>query len=595
MTRFGEQISSVSPPQQTIPLPPFWKSTGFTPASLVFDERMRWNLALIASLPGPGIEYIRPHYLLDLVGSDDTLGWNWSLLDSALDILTGFGFKLIFELMGNPGGRFSDFYDPKQLHRWKEFVGTLLDHLEDRYGQHVIDTWYFESWNEPDIGSWWHQWPDPDAFCLYWDACAAAFDCRKHSYRLGGPATCNTASPVFRRFIDHCATESNAVSGAQTVRFDFVSVHEKGALEHVEDLPPDEEAILRAEKKALDILENSGLGDSIPFMNNECDPQTGWEMHHSWRARAFYPAFMVRTLDLHLRALIADRGIDYPILSNDNAFLGGWGQRTLTVLFSDSEKEKDDRFRLILKPAAVVFGLLGLLGDSVDIGDDDGTIRTYRGEDVLVLAYNYVPRDREAVEGSRRFIVGSGREERVATNEENGYVTRVFLVEDGPESSFHIWNSVGAPTIPAADEYRRLAQAARMTSYEDWSTPDAIADPVTLDLGRYGVALVAFVTRRTTPPEQVTGLQIRRILRDSEGDLLLTWEHVPDVLSLKEYEVWIGASAEAPEERLDIDTGMCSAATMYGFRPEDDRYLFVRARNIWGDVGAFSDPRRIEK
>ena len=51
---------------------------------------------------------------------------------------------------------------------WKRLVRDLALHLIERYGRSEVETWYFETWNEPDVG-WWTQ--GEAAFLRYYDAC----------------------------------------------------------------------------------------------------------------------------------------------------------------------------------------------------------------------------------------------------------------------------------------------------------------------------------------------------------------------------------------------------------------------------------------
>ncbi len=43
---------------------------------------------------------------------------------------------------------------PKDYALWGELVRKFTEHLVERYGKQEVSTWYFEVWNEPDIGYW---------------------------------------------------------------------------------------------------------------------------------------------------------------------------------------------------------------------------------------------------------------------------------------------------------------------------------------------------------------------------------------------------------------------------------------------------------
>lgn len=51
----------------TLPLDPFWRSVGLTPAEYVLRDDEHENVALVGAVPNHGVVQIRTHYMLDLV------------------------------------------------------------------------------------------------------------------------------------------------------------------------------------------------------------------------------------------------------------------------------------------------------------------------------------------------------------------------------------------------------------------------------------------------------------------------------------------------------------------------------------------------
>ncbi|RPJ52227.1 MAG: glycosyl hydrolase, partial [Chloroflexi bacterium] len=183
-------------------LRPFWASTGFTPATLLLTGDMRQQIAYCGSIPRDGMRFARVHYLLELVhpsfDGENLAGCDWSPLDRGLDLLGQNGLAPIFELMGNPDGIFSDFNEDLQLRRWRNLVRALALHCMERYGKAEVESWYFETWNEPDIGFGWSgQWPrDETSFCNYYDACVDGLLAANPRLVIGGPGTCQTLSSL---------------------------------------------------------------------------------------------------------------------------------------------------------------------------------------------------------------------------------------------------------------------------------------------------------------------------------------------------------------------------------------------------------------
>lgn len=387
-------------------LPHFWRGTGFTPADNLLRPDYLQLLTWFGSIPHQGIEHVRIHSLLNLVAARGLEGdhpeYDWSQLEQGIDALRQRGLRPFFELMGNPSGFFSDFNDPGQLRAWRRLVGDLARRLFGRYGPEEVRRWWFETWNEPDCPTWWKQFDDdPPAFCRYFDACRAGLDDVDPALRLGGPGGCQHLSPTVRAFLAHCDRGASLFTG-RPPRLDFISTHEKGAHASPEHIDPDSAGMLDRERRYLDHLrrEHPRLA-SLPFMNNEGDPQVGWGHTHSWHATSYYPAFVARVLADRL-ALI-EQGVRYELFINDNGFIGTWGQRSLLACYGDAEQRAAGRIELIKKPIFNLMAMLGLLGDTrlaTEGGDDEPrVIASSRGGQIAVLLSHGA--DRVAASGTR--------------------------------------------------------------------------------------------------------------------------------------------------------------------------------------------------
>ena len=106
----------------TLPLPHIWENTGWCPpdsqssalamANYSLQEASWQQHAFIAAVPNRGLKYVRIHNLLNLITMNagaaaahpiPPAAYNWSLLDSALDMIAGeHKLRIGFEIMGNP-------------------------------------------------------------------------------------------------------------------------------------------------------------------------------------------------------------------------------------------------------------------------------------------------------------------------------------------------------------------------------------------------------------------------------------------------------------------------------------------------------------
>ncbi len=599
-------------------MPHFWRSTGFSPGELLLTREMRQQMAYLGAIPQRGLTYVRPHFLLELVqatdSSGDSLACDWSRLDAALDVVVANHGKLIFELMGNPSGLFSDFRDDRQLHLWRGLVTALAQHLIGRYGPEETASWYFESWNEPDGGGWWRQWPaDIESFCWYYDACAEGLRQAHPALRLGGPGTCRTLSPLFRAFLAHCDTGTNYFTGETGTRLDFISVHEKGARASKEDLTPDTAGLLAREIQAIEhIRRHHPRLAGVPFMNNECDPQVGWGDFHTWHARPYYAAIICKLINQHLRGLIDGLGCPYELLSSDNGFIGRWGNRTLLARFGPPHAFDDGQshhrpallpgqpppdlpFEMIKKPALNVMALLALLGErrcaligeppvADPLRSDIGVIATRRAdEQIAVLLYHSCDK-----------ITASGSAS-IALHLTGLPFTRAMLVHyriaEGSGDPYVLWDAAGGPPTPTPELFAAMRREQELALAEPPTEVNATGGTLTLrlDLPLPGVSLLLLSARPAAPPSQVAGVRLESYRGlHGEAQTLVIWDDAATPM-IRTYEVLRADDPTGPFVRVNEPDLICTA--LLDVRPADAPAGFYRVRAVdyWGRTGAVSE------
>jgi xylan 1,4-beta-xylosidase len=183
-----------------------------------------------------GFQYMRFHGLLNEEmqvvkdGSDGELVYDWTNIDRVYDFLVGelqirpvvelgfmpeplaSGTQTIFWWKGNVS-------PPKSYEEWGKFVEELTRHLTARYGADEVRKWYFEVWNEPNLGGFWPA-GQAEYFKLY-DHSVRAIKRVHESYRVGGPATAGFG--WIKETLDHCAQSD--------VPIDFIATHAYGAME----------------------------------------------------------------------------------------------------------------------------------------------------------------------------------------------------------------------------------------------------------------------------------------------------------------------------------------------------------------------------
>lgn len=183
-----------------------------------------------------GFRYLRFHGIFDDDMSvvlkpmfSDTYTYSFSNIDNIFDFLLSIDMKPFVELGFMPDAFASSnttiFHykgntsPPKDYTLWSDFIESFIKHLIDRYGRTEVRQWFFEVWNEPNLGgagSPYGFWSGDRAeyYKLYRHTATAVKKC-DGKLRVGGPATSNNA--WIPEFISFCAQEN--------VPLDFISTH----------------------------------------------------------------------------------------------------------------------------------------------------------------------------------------------------------------------------------------------------------------------------------------------------------------------------------------------------------------------------------
>lgn len=184
-----------------------------------------------------GVRYLRFHGIFNddmSVLRKSLLGeyvLSFSNIDNIFDFLLSIGMKPFVELSFMPSclksGEMTIFHYkanvtlPNDWERWAWLVDSFVRHLIERYGRDEVRTWYFEVWNEPNLGkesgingARFFSGDKDDYFKLYLLTAKTvkAVDSR---LKVGGPATSNNA--WITDTVEFCKK-----SGAP---LDFVSTH----------------------------------------------------------------------------------------------------------------------------------------------------------------------------------------------------------------------------------------------------------------------------------------------------------------------------------------------------------------------------------
>ncbi len=172
------------------PMTSMWAFFGYDEPNYTYMTDGRALLSELAAL-SPMPVYVRAHNLLTSGDGTPGLKWgstnaytedaagrpvyDWTIVDRIFDTLIERKMKPIVEIGfmpealsttpvpyrhdWSPGADYSRIYTgwaypPKDYDKWRELVFQLARHSVQRYGRREVESWYWEVWNEPDIGYW---------------------------------------------------------------------------------------------------------------------------------------------------------------------------------------------------------------------------------------------------------------------------------------------------------------------------------------------------------------------------------------------------------------------------------------------------------
>lgn len=545
----------------------FWNASGVC-CQDYHDPVMRQNMELIGSIPHQGCLYQRPHNLLSLIRvqdmNTDNPQYDWSRLDSFLDTIVSSGQRLFFELMGKPSDQFTSFGDPQQMRAWQRLVTDLATHLETRYGRAEVLTWYFETWNEPDINFGW-KWTGDGEFCNYYDACSEGLRQADPALRFGGVGSSHYKAERLIELVRHCMEGTNALTGEKGVRLDFISYHNKRR--------PTEQVDASLEIMNLLIQRWPHLRDKL-FINNESDSESGWERAgFPWRATPWYAAYIARQVNEHVTRIINPLGLKIRI-ANDNAFIGPWTHRTHFTWFGDG-----NRFALIKKPAHNIMTLLALLGDTqcgvqgVTLKDSVGVLATCRGADqVAILVYNF-SNDTQATGVHPVHLMLD------KLPFEQGRLVH-YRIDEHHANPHRLWHQQGEPNIPSAKQLLALRQEQEIATLGE---PADIRGPqytLDFDLPLHSVSLIVISNDRGCPIAAPTNLRAHRDpgLIDGKEEITLRWDC--PARAVKTFEVLYATRPQDPFVRVN-PVDIISTAFVHQKTAGSGGVYQVRALDYW--------------
>lgn len=198
------------------------------PGTLIRDDSQAQLKIAVDEL---GFRYIRFHAIFhDVLGTVRVQGgkttYDWTKVDQLYDELLAKHIKPFVELGFTPKALATStnsifYWQGNTSHPnpagWNDLISAFVHHVEERYGQKEVATWFFEVWNEPNLSGFW-EGGDQQAYFELFDQTSRVIKGIDPALRVGGPSTAGAA--WIPEFLNHVHQSGAAV--------DFVSTHTYG-------------------------------------------------------------------------------------------------------------------------------------------------------------------------------------------------------------------------------------------------------------------------------------------------------------------------------------------------------------------------------
>jgi xylan 1,4-beta-xylosidase len=500
------------------PMTTMWAWFGYDEPNYTYMKDGRKLLAELQRL-SPVPVYVRTHNLLTSGDGKAALKWgstnaytedssgkpiyDWTIVDSIIDTYVKLGMKPLVEIgfmpealtthtgpyrhYWKPGDNYNDIYTgwaypPKDYDKWSELVYQWVKHSVEKYGVTEVESWWWQLWNEPDIGYW---RGTQDEFLKLYDYTVAGLRRALPTARIGGPEVTGPLGQrtqgILRNFIEHALRGTNAVTGRVGTPLDLITFHAKGqprvqpsgcgregapACTHVRMSVGQQ---LRAISNGFAIVASFPETKQTPIVIGESDPEgcaacpIRTNPSNAYRNGTMYSSYtaeqITRTyelVDLHGVNLLGS--VTWAFEFEDQPYFDGF---------------RDLATNGINKPVLNVFRMLGMMsGDRVAVHSSGGlTVETVRDSSVAgrpdiyalatraeraaaVMVFNYHDDDLPAPAAAVELTIEGLPAGRPTLTH--------YRVDREHGNSYEAWKKMGSPQQPTAAQYAELEQASRL-------------------------------------------------------------------------------------------------------------------------------------
>lgn len=483
--------------------------------------------------------YVRAHNLLTSGDGTAALKWgstnayteddkgrpvyDWTIVDSIFDTYVDRGMKPLVEIgfmpealsskpqpyrhHWTPDSKYNDIYTgwtqpPTDYNKWRDLVYEWVKHSVERYGKKEVESWFWEVWNEPNIGYWSGTFEE---YCKLYDYAVDGAKKALPTVRIGGPETTdpsgNRAAEYLRKFLDHCVNGKNYATGKKGSPIDYISFHAKGGPKVIDGrVRMDIGRQLRNIDKGFEIIASFPQLKNVPVVIGESDPEgcaacsVDFHPANAYRNGTMYSSYtassFARKYDLSRKHGVNFVGaVSWSFEFEDQKWFGGF--RDLAT--NGVDKPVLNVFRmygmmdgyLVKVNSSAPLTVEEMMDNSVRLEPDVNALASVGDRNISVMVWNY--HDDDAIPSDPARITLDINKLGV-----DKVLVHHYRIDGEYSNSYEVWKNMGSPQDPTDKQIAELERAGQLAMYTSpmWRDVKNGTVDIEFDLPRQGVSLV---------------------------------------------------------------------------------------------------------
>jgi xylan 1,4-beta-xylosidase len=512
---------------------PIWAWFGYDEPNYTYMKDGKKLLSEIAAL-SPVPVFVRAHNLLTTGDGTPSLKWgstnaytedasgkpiySWTIIDSIFDTYIKRGMKPLAQigfmpeaLSSNPqpykhnwrpGAPYKEVftgwaYPPNDYNKWRELIYQWGKHCVQRYGKKEVESWYWEVWNEPNIGYW---QGTVDEYCKMYDYAADGLRKALPTAKIGGCDITGGGSKFLATFIKHCLSDTNYATGKIGSPLDLILFHAKGQPKVTDGtVVMNAGTQMRNIRDAMITINTFPAIKNIPLVIGESDPEgcaacgMNTNPENAYRNGTMYSSYTAATFAR--KYLLADEqktnligAVSWSFEFENQPWFAGF--RDLATNGIDKPVLNVFRMFGMMKGKRVqvtsnrMYELKTFVDSSVRGKPDIGAIAAKDKRSATIMVWNYHDDD-----------IQSPPEEIIINAE--GLPTAAismteYRIDNEHSNSYEVWKKMGSPQNPTGEQIMVLEKAGqlqKMNEPQRWTATNGRLT-IPIHLPRQGVSLV---------------------------------------------------------------------------------------------------------